>query len=67
MKEGLELIEGIEIKSKRIGQIPVIYGFLERMHVAEIINNVLPEPHGNWNGLSYGELAAGFTGESGSL
>jgi len=59
MKEE-EIIKDFEIRSERIDQIPVIYGFLERMHVVEIINNVLPKPHGNWKGLSYGELAAGF-------
>jgi hypothetical protein len=60
MKDGVDLIKDFEIKSERIDQIPVIYGFLERMRIAEIINEVLPEPHGNWNGLSYGELASGF-------
>ena len=59
MKEE-EIVKDFEIRSERIDQIPVIYGFLERMHVVEIINNVLPKPHGNWKGLSYGELAAGF-------
>lgn len=58
--EGVEIIKDFEIESERIDQIPVIYGFLERMHVVEIVNDVLPKPHGNWKGLSYGELADGF-------
>jgi hypothetical protein len=60
LKEEVEIITDVEIKSERIDQIPLIYGFLERMRVAGIIDAVLPKPHGNWKGLSYGELVAGF-------
>jgi len=54
--KGEEIIKDFEIRSERIDQIPVIYGFLERMHVVEILNDVLPKSHGNWKGLNYGEL-----------
>lgn len=34
----------LEIRSERMNQIPLIYGLLEQMHVAEIIDEVLPKP-----------------------
>ena len=46
--------------SERIDNLPVLIYWLKRMHVDVSIDHVLGPPHGNWDGLSYGELALVF-------
>jgi transposase len=46
--------------SERIDNLPLLIYWLKRMHVDESIDHVLGRPHGNWEGLSYGELALVF-------
>jgi len=45
---------------QRVDGIPLIIHWLLRMRVAEIIDQVLPLPHRNRQGLSYGQLALLF-------
>jgi len=44
---------------ERVDNIPIIFHCLIRMRVAERIDRFWPA-HGNWNGLSYGQLAVLF-------
>lgn len=44
---------------ERVDSIPVIVYWLKKMRVQEIIDAIW-EPHGNWQGLSYGQLAVLF-------
>ena len=46
--------------SERIDELPWLIYWLKRMRVDVIIDGVLGPPHGNWKGLSYGELALLF-------
>ena len=46
--------------SERIDELPVLVYGLKQMRVDEIIDSVLGPPHGNWDGLSYGEVALVF-------
>lgn len=46
--------------SERIDNLPLLIAWLKRMQVDVIIDRVLGPPHGNWEGLSYGELALVF-------
>lgn len=43
--------------SERIDELPWLIYWLKRMQVDVIVDRVLGPPHGNWEGLSYGELA----------
>lgn len=42
--------------SERIDELPLLVKCLKQMRVDAIIDSVLGPPHGNWAGLSYGEL-----------
>ena len=42
--------------SERVDDIPVLIHLLQQMEVATLIDEALPEPHGNRKGLSYGQL-----------
>ncbi len=46
-------------KIERIDTIPIIIVFLEKMNVQHLIDSIFI-PHGNWSGLSYGQLAVLF-------
>ncbi|HLF27364.1 MAG TPA: hypothetical protein VJG32_13605 [Anaerolineae bacterium] len=46
--------------SERIDNLPVLLYWLRRMQVDVIIDQVVGPPHGNWDGLSYGEVALVF-------
>ena len=46
--------------SERIDHLPVVIYWLKRMQVDVIIVRVLGPGHGNWEGLSYGEVALVF-------
>lgn len=48
------------VTSERIDDIPLLIYWLQRMHIDTIIDAVLGPPHGNWQGLSYGQLALVF-------
>lgn len=46
-------------KIERVDTIPLIIGFLEKMGVQQVIDSIFT-PHGNWSGLSYGQLTVLF-------
>jgi hypothetical protein len=46
-------------KIERVDTIPLIIAILKKMGVQEIIDSIFT-PHGNWSGLSYGQLAVLF-------
>ena len=46
--------------SERIDDLPMLIYWLKRMHVDVIIDQVVGPVHGNWEGLSYGEVALVF-------
>jgi transposase len=46
-------------KIERVDDIPLIFHWLMKMRVAELIDRIWPT-HGNWKGLSYGQLAVLF-------
>ena len=48
------------VTSERIDYIPLLIYWLRRMYIDNIIDAVLGRPHGNWQGLSYGQLALVF-------
>jgi transposase len=48
------------ITSERIDDIPLLIHWLLKMHIDKIIDAVLGPPHGNRQGLSYGQLAVVF-------
>jgi transposase len=44
---------------ERVDTLPLILHWLDKMHVADLID-ALWQPHGNWEGLSYGQVAVLF-------
>ena len=46
-----------QIASERIDDLPLLIQWLLNMHIATIIDAVVKSPHGNRQGLSYGQLA----------
>jgi transposase len=53
-------LDQLKTTSERIDDLPVLIYWLKRMQVDVIIDQVLGPPHGNWEGLSYGEVALVF-------
>ena len=49
--------ELVEISSERIDDIPVIVEWLKQMEIAKRIDQNLSQPHGNHQGMSYGQLS----------
>ena len=47
------------VTSERGDDLPVLLGHFRKMEVAAWIDEVLPAPHGNHQGLSFGNLATG--------
>jgi transposase len=47
----------IEITSERIDDIPVVIEWLKQMEIAKWIDKSLSKPHGNHQGMSYGQLS----------
>ena len=45
------------ISSERSDDIPLIIHWLTQMRIVELIDENLPVPHGNRQGLSYGQLS----------
>ncbi len=46
----------LQIESERSDDIPLIVYWLEQMQIQAIVDEHCPELHGNWQGLSYGQL-----------
>ena len=44
-------------ESERVDDIPLIIHWLEQMQIKQLIDQELPPPHGNRQGLSYGQLS----------
>jgi transposase len=53
-------LDQLKTTSERIDDLPLLIYWLKRMQVDVIIDQVLGPPHGNWEGLSYGEVALVF-------
>ena len=53
-------MDRFQTTSERIDNLPLLIHWLKRMQVDVIIDHVLGPPHGNWEGLSYGEVALVF-------
>jgi transposase len=53
-------LDQLRTTSERIDNLPLLIHWLKRMQVDVIIDHVLGSPHGNWEGLSYGEVALVF-------
>jgi hypothetical protein len=49
-----------QITSERIDDIPLLIQWLLNMHIDSIIDAVVKSPHGNRQGLSYGQLTVVF-------
>ncbi len=49
--------EQVKIDSERIDDIPVIVEWLKQMEIAKCVDQKLSPPHGNHEGLSYGQLS----------
>lgn len=45
------------ITSERVDDLPVIVHWLQKMNLPALIDQQLPQPHGNRQGLSYGQLS----------
>ena len=45
------------ISSERIDDIPLILEWLKKMQIAKYIDQKLSKPHGNYKGMSYGQLS----------
>jgi hypothetical protein len=50
----------VEITSERIDDIPLIVEWLKQLGIAKQIDKNLERPHGNHQGLSYGQLSVLF-------
>ncbi|MEP0834403.1 IS1634 family transposase [Microcoleus sp. AS-A8] len=46
-----------QTKSERVDDLPVVIHWLSQMCIERLIDEELPPPHGNRQGLSYGQLA----------
>ena len=53
-------MDQLRTTSERIDNLPLLIYWLKRMQVDVIIDQVLGSPHGNLEGLSYGEVALVF-------
>lgn len=49
----------METKIERVDEIPILFHWLKQMRLEEIIDSIW-KPHGNWKGLTYGQLAVLF-------
>jgi len=47
----------VEISSEQIDDIPIIVEWLKKMEIAKWIDKSLSKPHGNHQGMSYGQLS----------
>jgi transposase len=53
-------VAALKTTSERIDDLPLLIYWLKNMRVDAIIDHVLGPPHGNWEGLSYGQVALVF-------
>lgn len=53
-------MDSLVTTSERVDELPVVVYWLKQMQVDVVIDRVLGAAHGNWKGLSYGELALLF-------
>ncbi|MEH2032783.1 MAG: IS1634 family transposase [Nostoc sp.] len=53
----MSINEQVKINSERIDDIPVIVEWLKKMEIAKWIDQKLSPPHGNHEGMSYGQLS----------
>ncbi len=44
-------------ESERVDDLPLIIHWLKQMQIEQLIDQELPPPHGNRQGLSYGQLS----------
>jgi transposase len=44
------------ITHEPVADVPVVIAWLLNMRVNTLVDDVLPQPHGNWQGLSYGQV-----------
>jgi len=51
----------LQIEPERVDDLPLALGLLQRMGVPQIVDAHLGAGHGNRQGLSYGQLARGFS------
>ena len=49
-------MSGYTITSERIDDVPLVMAWLAKMQVATLVDTQLPKPHGNRQGVSYGQL-----------
>ncbi|GKT07141.1 IS1634 family transposase [Desulforhabdus sp. TSK] len=49
----------MEMKIERVDEIPMLLYWLKQTRVEEIVDSIW-KPHGNWKGLTYGQLAVLF-------
>jgi hypothetical protein len=47
----------VKINSERIDDIPLIVEWLKQIEIAKYIDQKLKKPHGNHQGMSYGQLS----------
>ena len=47
----------VTIDSERIDDVPLLMHWMLEMHIDKIIDAAIGAPHGNRQGLSYGQLA----------
>jgi hypothetical protein len=47
----------VKISSERIDDIPLIVEWLKKIEIAKYIDQKLKKPHGNYEGMSYGQLS----------
>ncbi|NJR64066.1 MAG: transposase [Cyanobacteria bacterium CRU_2_1] len=47
----------VDIRSERVDDIPVIVEWLKQMEIGKWIDQKLSQPHGNHQGMSYGQLS----------
>jgi hypothetical protein len=59
LEKGIRIVvnEQVKIYSERIDDIPLIVEWLLQMEIAKYIDQKLKEPHGNYEGMSYGQLS----------
>lgn len=59
LEKGIRIVvnEQVKIYSERIDDIPVIVEWLKKMEIAKWIDQKLSPPHGNHEGMSYGQLS----------
>jgi len=50
-------MSGTTITHEPVDDVPVIIAWLLNMHVDTLVDAILPQPHGNWKGLRYGQVA----------